>query len=143
MKPFISCPQWSYYFIFMLLRLQKVNYILCLLGLGYSLLFLGSKSKLHGVSSYWTWWSMVTLVSCEAQGKGRAKGRLRKVTQRSFKDYRLSIIDIDFPRAYIKFDYHPPTTGNLLISGIKLIMARIIGWGIRFKLQMLCPQEDV
>ena len=22
------------------------------------------------------------------------------------------------------------------------IIARIIGWGIRFKLQMLCPQED-
>ena len=31
---------------------------------------------------------------CEAQGKGRSKGRLRKVTQRSFVDYRLSIIDI-------------------------------------------------
>ena len=26
---------------------------------------------------------------CEAQGKGRARGRLRKVTQRSFKDCRL------------------------------------------------------
>ena len=36
---------------------------------------------------------------CEAQEKGRAKGRLRKVTQRSFIDYRLSIIDIDFPEA--------------------------------------------
>ena len=33
-------------------------------------------------------------VFCEAQGKGRAKGPLRKVTQRSFIDYRLSIIDI-------------------------------------------------
>merc|ERR1712242_514794 len=32
--------------------------------------------------------------NCEAQGKGRAKGRLRMVTQRSFVDYRLSIIDI-------------------------------------------------
>ena len=31
---------------------------------------------------------------CEAQGKGRAKGRPSKVTQRSFIDYRLSIIDI-------------------------------------------------
>ena len=27
--------------------------------------------------------------NCEAQGKERAKGRLRKVTQRSFIDYRL------------------------------------------------------
>ena len=35
---------------------------------------------------------------CEAQGKGRAKGRLRKVTQWSFVDYRFSIIDIDFPK---------------------------------------------
>ena len=34
------------------------------------------------------------LSCCEAHGKGRAKGRLRKVTQRSFIDYRLSIIDI-------------------------------------------------
>ena len=32
--------------------------------------------------------------NCEAQEKGRAKGRLRKVTQRPFIDYRLSIIDI-------------------------------------------------
>ena len=31
-------------------------------------------------------------VYCEAQGKGRAKGRLRKVTQWSFIDHRLSII---------------------------------------------------
>ena len=31
---------------------------------------------------------------CEAQGKGRSKGQLRMVTQRSFIDYRLSIIDI-------------------------------------------------
>ena len=23
-----------------------------------------------------------------------------------------------------------------------LLKARIIGWGIRYKLQMLCPQED-
>ena len=42
------------------------------------------------------WWGEVESNSrnCEAQGKGRAKGRLRKVTQRSFIDYRLSIIDI-------------------------------------------------
>ena len=31
---------------------------------------------------------------CEAQEKGRAKGRLRKVTHRSLIDYRLSIIDV-------------------------------------------------
>ena len=33
---------------------------------------------------------------CEAQGKGRARGRPRKVTQRSFIDCRLSII-VYFP----------------------------------------------
>ena len=37
--------------------------------------------------------------NCEAQGKERAKGRFRKVTQRSFIEYRLSIIDINFPEA--------------------------------------------
>ena len=35
-------------------------------------------------------------IYCEAQGKGRAKGRHRKVTQRSFIDCRLSII-VYFP----------------------------------------------
>ena len=37
--------------------------------------------------------------NCEAQGKGRARGRPRMVTQRSFIDYRLVIVDIDFPDA--------------------------------------------
>ena len=36
------------------------------------------------------------LENCEAQGEGRAKSRLRKVTQRSFIDCRLSII-VYFP----------------------------------------------
>ena len=35
--------------------------------------------------------------SCEAQGKGRAKGRLRKVTQRSFIDYRWWMVDGGYP----------------------------------------------
>ena len=34
--------------------------------------------------------------NCEAQGKGRAKGQLRKVTQKSFIDCRLKII-VYFP----------------------------------------------
>ena len=29
-----------------------------------------------------------------------------------------------------------------MFSGSQVGWARIIGWGIRFKLQMLCPQED-
>ena len=36
---------------------------------------------------------------CEAKGKGRAKGPLREVNQLSFIDYRLSIINVDFPEA--------------------------------------------
>ena len=40
---------------------------------------------------------------CEAQGKGRAKGRLRKVTQRSFIDYRWWMVDILSLMLYIKF----------------------------------------
>ena len=36
---------------------------------------------------------------CEAKGKGRAKGTLREVNQLSFIDYRLSIINVDFPEA--------------------------------------------
>ena len=31
---------------------------------------------------------------------------------------------------------------NIHITNTTLTESRIIGWGIRFKLQMLCPQED-
>ena len=41
---------------------------------------------------------IVVQVCCETQGKGRAKGRLRKVTQWSFIDYSWSIINILFPK---------------------------------------------
>ena len=34
---------------------------------------------------------------CEAQGKGRAKGRPRKVTERSFIDYRWWMVDGGYP----------------------------------------------
>ena len=40
---------------------------------------------------------------CEAQGKGRAKGRPRKVTLRSFKDCRWWMVDILSLMLYIKF----------------------------------------
>ena len=35
--------------------------------------------------------------NCEAQGKGRVKGRLRKVTQRSFIDHRWWMVDGGYP----------------------------------------------
>ena len=37
----------------------------------------------------------INVHNCEAQGNGRAKGRLRK----SIVDCQLSIVDIDFPEA--------------------------------------------
>ena len=50
--------------------------------------------------------SAVTTVdkyNCEAQGKGRAKGRPRKVTQRSFIDCRWWMVDILSLMLYTKF----------------------------------------
>ena len=45
---------------------------------------------------------------CEAQGKGRAKGRPRKVTQRSFIDGGWWMVDILSLMLYTKFGCHPP-----------------------------------
>jgi len=47
--------------------------------------------------------------NCEAQGKGRAKGRPRKVTQRSFIDCRWWMVDILSLMLYIKFGFAPYT----------------------------------
>ena len=46
---------------------------------------------------------------CEAQGKGRARGGPRNVTQRSFIDYRWWIVDILSLMLYTKVGCHPPT----------------------------------
>ena len=43
---------------------------------------------------------------CEAQGKARAKGRPRKVTQRSFIDGGWWMVDILSLMLYIKFGCH-------------------------------------
>ena len=59
--------------------------------------------------SRFTWTQLVHLllsnfdIYCEAQGKGRAKGRLRKVTQRSFIDDGWWMVDILSLMLYIKF----------------------------------------
>ena len=58
-------------------------------------------------------------IYCEAQGKGRAKGWLRKVTKRSFIDYRWWMVDILSLMLYTKFGcvtFPPPPPGSLLIS---------------------------
>ena len=46
---------------------------------------------------------------CEAQGKERAKGRPRKVTQRSFIDGGWWMVDILSLMLYTKFDCHLPS----------------------------------
>ena len=46
--------------------------------------------------------------NCEAQGKGRAKGRPRKVTQRSFIDGGWWMVDILSLMLYTKVGCHPP-----------------------------------
>ena len=46
--------------------------------------------------------------NCEAQGKGRAKGRPRKVTQMSFIDGGWWMVDILSLMLYIKFGSHLP-----------------------------------
>ena len=51
---------------------------------------------------------MLHVFFCEAQGKGRAKGRPRKVTQRSFIDGGWWMVDILSLMLYIKFDCHHP-----------------------------------
>ena len=48
------------------------------------------------------------LIYCEAQGKGRAKGRPWKVTQRSFIDGGWWMVDILSLMLYTKFGCHPP-----------------------------------
>ena len=47
---------------------------------------------------------------CEAQGKGRVKGRPRKVTQRSFIDGGWWMVDILSLMLYTKFGCHLPST---------------------------------
>ena len=45
-------------------------------------------------------------IYCDAQGKGRGKGSLRKVTQRLFIDYRWWMVDILSLMLYTKFGCH-------------------------------------
>jgi len=47
--------------------------------------------------------------NCEAQGKGRAKGRPRKVTKRSFMDGGWWLVVYLSLMLYIKVGCHPPT----------------------------------
>ena len=74
---------------------------------------------------------LIEVEVCEAQGKGRAKGRPRKVTQRSFIDGGWWMVDILSLMLYIKFGCHPPSflpPASLLISMIQPSMdqARLV-----------------
>ena len=56
-------------------------------------------------------------IYCEAQGKGRAKGRPRKVTQRSFIDGGWWMVDILSLMLYTKFScHHPPSRKSLNVQ---------------------------
>ena len=57
---------------------------------------------------YQAWRWRCFYLYCEAQGKGRAKGRPRKVTQRSFMDGGWWMVDILSLMLYIKFGCHHP-----------------------------------
>ena len=56
--------------------------------------------SISNIASKWTF--------CEAQGKGRARGGHRKVTQRSFMDGGWWMVDILSLMLYIKVGCHPP-----------------------------------
>ena len=62
--------------------------------------FLQRRSKLCILFEAWV---KVICIYCEAQGKGSAKGRPRKVTQMSFIDGGWWMVDIDSLMLYIKF----------------------------------------
>ena len=49
---------------------------------------------------------ILSILNCEAQGKGRAKGRPRKVTERSFIDGGWWMVDILSLMLYTKFGCH-------------------------------------
>ena len=68
---------------------------------------------------------VATKFSVKHQGKGRAKGRPRKVTQRSFIDGGWWMVDILSLMLYTKFGCHPPSTKSLLISRIKPSMDQV------------------
>ena len=61
--------------------------------------------------------SDIRMQNCEAQGKGRAKGRPRKVTQWSFIDGGWWMVDILSLMLYTKFGchhhHHPPSRKSL------------------------------
>ena len=68
--------------------------------------------------------------SCEAQGKGRAKGRPRKVTQRSFIDCRWWMVDILSLMLYTKFGWnHIADCSTVLLNGAVLQWSsRLYAW---------------
>ena len=64
------------------------------------------------------------IIYCEAQGKGRARGGPRKVTERSFMDGGWWMVVYLSLMLYIKFGCHPPPV-LLLISRIKPSMDQV------------------
>ena len=73
---------------------------------------------------------MQNIYCCEAQGKGRAKGRPRKVTQRSFIDCRWWMVDILSLMLYTKFGWnHIADCSTVLLNGAVLQWSsRLYAW---------------
>ena len=60
-----------------------------------------------------------------SSGKGKNRGRHRKVTQRSYIDYRLSIVDIDFPEALHSIWLPPPPTFQEVVCRVNIGHLRV------------------
>ena len=59
-------------------------------------------------------------ICCEAQGKGRARGQPRKVTQRSFIDggwWMVDILSLELTLNLVATRHHPPPPPEVSISG--------------------------
>ena len=60
---------------------------------------------------------MSNVTNCEAQGKGRARGGPRKVTERSFMDGGWWMVVYLSLMLYTKFGCHPPKVYFYLTNG--------------------------
>ena len=89
-------------------------------------------AKQHDGKGPWLWpsnWKLQDILLWSS-GKGKAKGRPRKVTQRSFMDGGWWMVDILSLMLYTKFGCvtfppPPPPTGSLLISRINLFIGQV------------------
>ena len=93
----------------------KYTYVQSMSTVSFTIFFVGTWSGLDHSNGEGTNTNKISnnfKYFCEAQGKGRARGGPRKVTQRSFMDGGWWMVDILSLMLYIKFGchhHHPPT----------------------------------